>query len=201
MIAPYTMWLEEETSLVACGAGDGALSVLRQPPEGGCMLRYSVSGAVGAGAISTYGRVSSKPVSEHVSLSGSRWWQLGTKRFTHIEMIGADGFGEGASVQVEAVSPSGSPVTWKSHAGPYAISIRRRPRDQERIQEAGEGRSSQELYICATDEEISISPGQRFSVSEIPGVRFEVWSMLSPIASLCGEVILKREFLARRISP
>jgi hypothetical protein len=200
MIAPYTMWLRTESPVLAGGSESG-ISIIRQPPPGGCRLKYHVTGPAGSVKIDVYGEQDEHPVQETVSFTAPRWY-LGTKTFTKISNIAFEGLQNGNEIKIEAVNSSGNPLAVTTIDGPYAISIRRMPRDAERIAEAGEARTTHELYICANDEEgLQVIPGQRFTVSELPGLELEVWSAMKLVASPLGETVLKREFLARRISP
>jgi len=200
MISTYTAWFESKSSVIAEGTVE-RVNLLRSPPPGGCRLKYHVTGPAGSGRITADGWQGDVPVREVVSFNSPRWY-LGTKTFTLISEISIDWIPNECTVQIDAVNSSGNPITWTTIGGPYAVSIRRVPRDAERIAEAGEARTYHEYYILATDEEgLQAVPGQRFTISELPGMEFEVWSPMKPVASPLGETILRREFIARRVSP
>lgn len=197
-IASYTMWIRSESSILAAGDEDGIV-VLRQPPSGGCRLKYHATGS-GQISFTARGRFGTELLQETVSFTAPRWY-LGVRMFTRLDSIEANG-PKGFTAQIEAVNSSGNPITWTTIDGPYAVSVRRTPRDAERIAEAGEARTAHEYYILATDEEgLQVAPGQRFTISELPEMEFEVWSSMKPVATPLGETILRKEFIARRLSP
>lgn len=192
MIASYALWLKTESALLALGNGE-KIDIVRQPPPGGCRIKYY---ATGSGPVEFV--VSGGGVEEIVTFTAPRWY-LGTKTFATLSRVQFSGEG---TARLEAVNASGNPIMWSTIEGPYAVSIRRIPRDSERIVEAGEARTAHEYYLLATDEDgLSVFPGQKFTISELPGMEFEVWSTMKPIASPLGETILWKEFIARRISP
>lgn len=198
MIASYTMWIRIESSILAVGSEDG-ITIIRQPPAGGCRLKYHATGS-GQVLFTARGRKEHELLQESVTFTAPKWY-LGTRTFTRLDSVEAEGPKE-FTAQIEAVNSSGNPITWTTIDGPYAVSIRGMPRDAERIAEAGEARTAHEYYILATDEEaLQVAPGQRFTISELPDMEFEVWSPVKPVASPLGETIMQKEFLARRVSP
>lgn len=194
------------TSDLVNQAAAATLTILHQPPTGGCYIKYYVAGGTaGSGTITVIGTVGGVAgITEIITFTGNRWI-LGTKLFTAISGAVTTGLADEATpptVRLEAVNSGGNPLGWSVEYGPYAVSARRIKSNSQVMRDMAEGRNSQDLYYIQTDEEgIDASPGQRFTIDEHPGLTFEVWSDQQNVPVVSGDVILKREFYAREISP
>lgn len=194
----YTAWVSKNSASLAEGRGPGDLEILCQPPAGGCVLKYHVLDPVRV-IITVNGVDRSVPITENVTVQGPRWY-LGTKSFTSLDSISTD---VEARVRVEAVNSGGNPIYWQTTQGPYAVMIRPATGyERDTLIEPGAGGiTAQEMYVCETDEPgMQLSPGTKFTISEIPGAIFEIWSQAEPVMSISGALILRRKFFARRIS-
>lgn len=181
------------------------LTILHQPPTGGCFIKYYVTGGTtGSGTITVTGTVGGVPgVTETITFTGNKWI-LGSKLFTAISGAVTSGFADEATkptIRLESVNTGGNPLTWQTESGPYAVNARRIKSNSQVMRDMAEGRNSQDLYYVQTDEEISATPGQRFTIDEHEGNIFEVWSDPQKVPVVSGTVIIKREFFARDISP
>ena len=195
------------TSTLAEAVAAATLAILHQPPTGGCKIKYYVTGGtIGSGTITVTGTVGGVAgIMEAITFTGNRWI-LGTKLFTLISGIATSGLADEttqATVKLEAVNSGGNPTSWDVEAGPYAVNCRRKQNAGQVMRDMAEGRNSQMLYYIQTDEEglQEASPGQSFTIDELPGVTFEVWSQPQIVPVISGDVAIKYEFYARGVTP
>lgn len=135
--------LEQSADMVNQIAAAGALTILHQPPTGGCFIKYYVTGGTtGSGTITVTGTVGGVPgVTETISFNGNRWI-LGSKLFTALSGIVTSGFADEATkpvIRLESVNTGGNPLTWQTVSGPYAVCARRIKSNNQVMRDIAEG--------------------------------------------------------------